>query len=248
MAQYTVQAPDGKMITLEGPDGASDEEVIKQAQLLYSQEQSQAPSAPMAPGMPEPGTGEKLAAGAISAANSAAFGLPAAVMGKINPKYAESFREMQERNPEFTTGGEILGMLSPAGVGAKLGWKGAELGGEAVVKMYEKFFKATEKIKNATTPKQLEAAKKEADSIMNFLERKGKIAAKYGLGAVPGAQLGVAGTSAIQGGDPVASSYLTGQAMTAPLNLIPGAGIPVSNFVTGIVPGAIGIGTQLFAP
>lgn len=33
--QYTVQAPDGKMVTLEGPDGATPEEVIRQAQLLY---------------------------------------------------------------------------------------------------------------------------------------------------------------------------------------------------------------------
>lgn len=36
MATYTVQAPDGHMITLEGPDGASHEDVIAQAQKLYS--------------------------------------------------------------------------------------------------------------------------------------------------------------------------------------------------------------------
>lgn len=35
MAQYTVQAPDGKTITLEGPEGASHEDVIAQAQKLY---------------------------------------------------------------------------------------------------------------------------------------------------------------------------------------------------------------------
>jgi hypothetical protein len=35
MKQYTVQAPDGKTITLEGPEGASNEEVIAQAQKLY---------------------------------------------------------------------------------------------------------------------------------------------------------------------------------------------------------------------
>lgn len=35
MAQYTVQAPDGQTITLEGPDGASQAEVIAQAQKLY---------------------------------------------------------------------------------------------------------------------------------------------------------------------------------------------------------------------
>lgn len=35
MAQYKVQAPDGQVITLEGPDGASQDEVIAQAQKLY---------------------------------------------------------------------------------------------------------------------------------------------------------------------------------------------------------------------
>jgi len=35
MAQYTVQAPDGQTITLEGPEGASQADVIAQAQKLY---------------------------------------------------------------------------------------------------------------------------------------------------------------------------------------------------------------------
>lgn len=35
MAQYTVQAPDGHIVTLEGPPGASHDEVIAQAQKLY---------------------------------------------------------------------------------------------------------------------------------------------------------------------------------------------------------------------
>lgn len=35
MAQYTVKAPDGQLITLEGPEGATQEEVIAQAQKLY---------------------------------------------------------------------------------------------------------------------------------------------------------------------------------------------------------------------
>ena len=39
MAKYTVQAPDGQTITLEGPEGATQEEVIAQAQKLYKPKQ-----------------------------------------------------------------------------------------------------------------------------------------------------------------------------------------------------------------
>lgn len=48
MATYTVQAPDGKTITLEGPEGASQADVIAQAQRLYSGG-GQAQAAPAAP-------------------------------------------------------------------------------------------------------------------------------------------------------------------------------------------------------
>lgn len=44
--EYTVVAPDGKEITLIGPVGASQQEVIAQAQRLYSQNQQKAPVAP----------------------------------------------------------------------------------------------------------------------------------------------------------------------------------------------------------
>lgn len=39
MARYTVQAPDGSTIELEGPDGASQADVIAQAQRLYAERQ-----------------------------------------------------------------------------------------------------------------------------------------------------------------------------------------------------------------
>lgn len=45
MATYTVRAPDGKEITLQGPEGASQEEVIAQAKRLYTPP----PPAPTAP-------------------------------------------------------------------------------------------------------------------------------------------------------------------------------------------------------
>lgn len=45
MARYTVQAPDGSTIELEGPDGASQADVIAQAQRLYAERQAP-PAAP----------------------------------------------------------------------------------------------------------------------------------------------------------------------------------------------------------
>jgi hypothetical protein len=58
MAQYKVQAPDGSIITVEGPDGASDDEVISQAQRLWSQEQ-QKTTQQQTP-QQEPSLGDKL--------------------------------------------------------------------------------------------------------------------------------------------------------------------------------------------
>jgi hypothetical protein len=45
LPRYTVQAPDGKTIILEGPEGASQDEVIRQAQALYQQQDQKAPAA-----------------------------------------------------------------------------------------------------------------------------------------------------------------------------------------------------------
>ena len=39
MAQYKVRSPEGQIITLEGPEGATDAEVIAKAQELFAQQQ-----------------------------------------------------------------------------------------------------------------------------------------------------------------------------------------------------------------
>ena len=41
--EYTVVAPDGKEITLIGPEGASQQDVIAQAQKLYKPQEQQPP-------------------------------------------------------------------------------------------------------------------------------------------------------------------------------------------------------------
>ena len=56
MAQYKVRSPEGQIITLEGPEGATDDEVIAQAQRLFSSQQQpmQAVAPQPAPVTPEP--------------------------------------------------------------------------------------------------------------------------------------------------------------------------------------------------
>jgi soluble lytic murein transglycosylase-like protein len=46
VATYTVKAPDGKMVTLQGPDGASQSDILAQAQALYKPQAAPPKSAP----------------------------------------------------------------------------------------------------------------------------------------------------------------------------------------------------------
>jgi len=52
MAIYKIKAPDGRLISLQGPDGASQEEVIARAQKLY-QPSSQPPAPALPPSVPQ---------------------------------------------------------------------------------------------------------------------------------------------------------------------------------------------------
>jgi hypothetical protein len=84
MPQYRVTAPDGKVIVLSGPEGASDDEVMRQAQTLYQQQQQPAPSyepgkaragAAVAQGRPAPSVGGDMARGGGSGLVRGAHGL-----------------------------------------------------------------------------------------------------------------------------------------------------------------------------
>lgn len=54
MATYTVKAPDGKTITLQGPDGASQADILAQAQKLYKPQTATPTPAPAAKPAPKP--------------------------------------------------------------------------------------------------------------------------------------------------------------------------------------------------
>lgn len=91
MAQYTVQAPDGQTITLEGPEGATQEEVIAQAQKLYKPKQ-----------VPDVRT-----EGFASNEGGAAFGVPRQMGGRR--------AVVQEVTPLEASGqGVVKGLIAPA--------------------------------------------------------------------------------------------------------------------------------------
>jgi hypothetical protein len=138
MAEYTVVAPDGKEIILEGPAGASEADVIAQAQKLY-QSQSTPKTAPITSDVPllasqmpkqvpieEPKTSmaDKLkalyevptaiASGMVAQPVGAAYG---AARGILGPKTPKAMQEAQQ------AGGELAQKLqyqptSPASMGA----------------------------------------------------------------------------------------------------------------------------------
>lgn len=67
MATYTVQAPDGKTITLEGPEGASEDEVIAQAQKLYNPADAK--------GTPKPAEDQSIVNKAASGLREGVYGM-----------------------------------------------------------------------------------------------------------------------------------------------------------------------------
>jgi hypothetical protein len=136
MKQYKVQAPDGTMITVEGPEGASDDEVITQAQRLWS-EQQQAPTMPQQQQQQaEPSIGDKMLRqlGLTARMGYEAFTSPAkAVLEAGKTAYNLMAPEGSAKIPSFY--GAESQMLSSMGVPEPetMIERGVQVGGQAML-------------------------------------------------------------------------------------------------------------------
>lgn len=94
MATYKVQAPDGKMITLEGPDGASQADVIAQAQTLYQPTAARAPA-------PASQTPQRLSQTQAKAAWDAGSADLERQIANYTPAQKSRARDLFFKNPEI---------------------------------------------------------------------------------------------------------------------------------------------------
>jgi hypothetical protein len=138
MATYTVEAPDGKTITLEGPDGASQADVILQAQQLYKPQSSTPASSgqfgetgggaalgrPINRGQlnvqttPRPLESALAALTKESVINPVLGAAQLATGGNVGSqtaqRYAEQAKPYQETNPGSYLVGQVAGAVAPA--------------------------------------------------------------------------------------------------------------------------------------
>ena len=139
MATYTVEAPDGKTITLEGPSGASQEDVIAQAQQLYKPQESKPISAssgqfgenaggaafgrPINRGQLNVQAQPRPLESAMAAFTKSLVDVPVgatqlATGGNLGAQTAQRFAQeakpYQEENPMSYLGGQVAGAIAPA--------------------------------------------------------------------------------------------------------------------------------------
>lgn len=95
MAQYTVKAPDGKTITLEGPEGATEQQVIAMAQQLYKPE---APSG-FLKGLKDlaAGGGQAIARGIETVAEKVGYEPATEFIRKERQKYEDIIKKEEEQ-------------------------------------------------------------------------------------------------------------------------------------------------------
>lgn len=121
MAQYKVKAPDGQIITLEGPDGASQEEIFSQAQKLYvPKQQEQKPKETSFWENPLAGIKGGIESG-VATFNLAMSALPAAPWGETKEqqlaRVQKQYQQANESSAKSGTLGQVLGSVPAAMTG-----------------------------------------------------------------------------------------------------------------------------------
>jgi len=176
MAQYTIQAPDGQTITLEGPDGASQADVIAQAQRLYQPKASVQVSSP---------NGEPLNTEFGNTEGGAAVGRPQGI-NRTNvlpePRPTESFLAGATKSfiDPFVAGAQALtrGHLGTSELAKKLGEE-ADVYAQENPMSY-----GTGRVAGAVAPAM---ATTKAIGLIPSLERLSPYAQAAGVGAIQGA-------------------------------------------------------------
>jgi hypothetical protein len=200
MATYKIQAPDGKIITLQGPEGATPDEIMQQAQRLYKSTASDEPLAPAYDRGVLKGVKPQDLARAqekiderAAFMNSMLFGLPQ----MLTPESVYNFKQAGEENPIA----HYAGMLLPTAAAGRLGMKAGEM-------LVDKF--AGPAIKRMGQPVM--------EGLTNWLARRGAQTTGAGLGI----QAGVGTQAATREGAPygVAASSLIEQHMPVPIKPI----------------------------
>ena len=195
MAQYTIQAPDGRIITLEGPAGASQEQVLEQARILYAQrtrpdftapttETYDASAEAMSSGVPYTGVSSAGDASVSGFLRGSVYDPIAAVRQLVSDEQRKSVAKeealyQESRRQRGDTGFEgsrlLGGIVSPTNVllplrGAQLVTTGGRLGQVATAGAISGALQPTFDVKNA-------------GDVAEFLESKIE---QVGLGAVTG--------------------------------------------------------------
>ena len=198
MAQYKVQDPQGNLRIIEGPDGASDEEVIKQAQSLFGQTQ---PQQKQQPTQETTGWFEGMGSGVLGGlqklggfTNIVAGG----TVGRLGPQSLqdESFRRAEQLMKEGEQNLQKSGLVGQA-IGSLPSAVSGALPAQA---MADKYFELIGKGVDEKT-----AAKAAG---MSFATSAALLAAPMGKGVLGGLKWGTAGGAAGAIADPIITNKL----------------------------------------
>jgi len=234
MAQYDVKAPDGSILTFDGPDDATPDAILKAASAMYKSAQAQQKEENMAEANRQAAGGsiaDTLQTFASKFINSVAFGIPEALDRTFGApaiengmptwqspeKRAAIQQAAAERNPGAAVVGEGAGYLVPGAAGAKVIGGGLKyVGGRAL---------------GAVAPEMVAAGA--ASPITSFIGASVPRAA----GGVMGLQTAAAAPYLVQGDIPSATGAATvaGSNLMSPLSSIPGVGTAAQG-VSSVIP------------